>query len=1072
MAESSLSPVASESVATGAIMPLVSLKKHYKISIGIFVTLALLGIPIAWFKGKAYYSATAVVYVSPHFANILQDSKEQEISQYQQFLTQQTGTVGRYDILLAALQKLGEKRFVWQNKDESDRHAAERLQAALVIAAVKDTYLFSVSLESDKKEYLDEIINTIVSTYLEESQKDQILYAAKERLSVLYQQREKLQQIIIEKKKRVQEISKELSITTFVDSSTNPYDALLADSQRAYSDAQRDRMTAEAGLQLFENPNDPGASSSALESIVSDIVYKDQGLHSLKANMYQQRSRLVEQISGLDPRHPLHEQIKKQLAVIEAEVVSATEQLSQVVTRMLLEERRSKVALTKKIEQDLANQISDQKKNSAWFSANYNEALTLNQDIKRFYAQLETVENRISFIELESKAPGFIRVESFARSPEQPVRGGRKKIVIIFVVLGGILGLIVPIIIDILDKRIKTAGQVEKLIGYKPLAALLENAADVSPDIIADQKRRLALALVRERKRSGKQSNLILITAVNNESTVTSLAFDLAMDYQKIGMRSVVVEVNALRPDKRYVTEAINNGIMNMILDPDVSTDQVVSPADDKYPDRISIGMPDGGLLFGYHHLETVLAKIAEDYAIVILDTAPILLSADVEFLVSISDITLLLIAAQSSPPQIKRTIQLLERVDPKVIGFVVTRLQLFKGGGYYSKVYAKPSSTLQPADLAPSDPKLRRTITMKPTRLLYLLHSGNLYGTERMALVTLDGFRKELQPLLFAPPGPVHQAAKELGIESQIFTSASDLLKQLPQFLSDSEKIAVCATGVSHSLIFLMLNLKFRIKNVHLHLVHGGTDERLSYGRKKLLNYLPIKIIAVSNYVRERLQANGVRNQQIKVLENFLPDQQIESAKQRPEFTQTGIKKVIVVSRVDPIKRIDVLLDALNLESSFQSLEIRILGTGWDYERLREQAQKHYPNVNFVGFSENVAEELAASDLLIHLCPVEPFGLAILEAMAAKIPVLLPDQGGASGLIPKLDLNNNALAGLHFKANDPSDLAIQLKYLQSASAEELNLIVNNAHQRLWNHYSSRVRLNDYRELFNQVITL
>jgi len=1071
MAESSLSPVASESVATGAIMPLVSLKKHYKISIGIFVTLVVLGIPIAWFKGKAYYLATAVVYVSPHFANILQDSKEQEISQYQQFLTQQTGTVGRYDILLSALQKLGDKRFVWQNKEESDRHAAERLQAALVIAAVKDTYLFSVSLESDKKEYLDEIINTIVSTYLEESQKDQILYAAKERLSVLYEQREKLQQIIIEKKKRVQEISKELSITTFVDSSTNPYDALLADSQRAYSDAQRDRMTAEAGLLLFENPKDPGASSSALESIVSDIVYKDQGLHSLKANMYQQRSRLVEQISGLDPRHPLHEQIKKQLAVIEAEVVSATEQLSQVVTRMLLEERRSKVALTTKIEQDLANQINEQKKHSAWFSTNYNEALTLNQDIKRFYTQLETVENRISFIELESKAPGFIRVESFARPPEQPVRGGRKKIVIIFFVLGGILGLIVPIIIDILDKRIKTAGQVEKLIGYKPLAALLENDPEVSPNIIADQKRRLALALVRERKRSGKQSNLILLTAVNHESAVTSLAFDLAMDYQKIGMRSVVVEVNALKPDKRYITEAINNGIMNMILDPDITIDQVVSTANDKYPDRISIGMPDGGLLFGYHHLEAVLAKIAEDYAIVILDTAPILFSADVEFLVSISDITLLVIAAQSSPPQIKRTVQLLERIDPKVIGFVVTRLQLFKGGGYYSKVYAKTSTT-QSADIATSQPKLRRTMTMKPTRLLYLLHSGNLYGTERMALVTLDGFRKELQPLLFAPPGPVHQAAKDLGIESQVFNGASDLLKQLPQFLSNSQKIAVCATGVSHSLIFLMLNLRFHLKNVHLHLVHGGTDERLSYGRKKLLNYLPIKIIAVSNYVAERLLANGVRNQQIKVLENFLPDQQIESAKQRSEFTQVGIKKVIVVSRVDPIKRIDVLLDALNLEPSFQSLEIRILGTGWDYERLREQAQKQYPNVNFVGFSENVAEELAASDLLIHLCPVEPFGLAILEAMAAKIPVLLPNQGGAAGLIPQLSLNDNALAGLHFKANDPNDLAIQLKYLQSASADQLNLIVNNAHQRLWSHYSSKARLNDYRELFNQVINL
>ncbi len=118
---------------------------------------------------------------------------------------------------------------------------------------------------------------------------------------------------------------------------------------------------------------------------------------------------------------------------------------------------------------------------------------------------------------------------------------------------------------------------------------------------------------------------------------------------------------------------------------------QVVSPADDQYPDRIAIGFDNEGLLFGYHYLQAALAKIAQSYTMVILDAAPILLSADVEFLASISDVTLLLIAAeQTQPAETKRATQLLERIDPKVISFVVTRLQLFKGGGYYSKVYQK----------------------------------------------------------------------------------------------------------------------------------------------------------------------------------------------------------------------------------------------------------------------------------------------------------------------------------------------------------------------------------------------
>ncbi|UOA09131.1 glycosyltransferase family 4 protein [Methylobacter sp. S3L5C] len=352
----------------------------------------------------------------------------------------------------------------------------------------------------------------------------------------------------------------------------------------------------------------------------------------------------------------------------------------------------------------------------------------------------------------------------------------------------------------------------------------------------------------------------------------------------------------------------------------------------------------------------------------------------------------------------------------------------------------------------------------IKQARLLYLLHSGNLYGTERMALVTLNGLRDELVPLLLAPPGPVHGAAQALGIETYEFSSAWDLFLQLPSLLKNTGHIAVCATGVSHSLLFIVWNSWFRLKNIHLHLVHGGTDERLSYGRKKVLNYLPILLVAVSGYVKERLLIHGVRRQQIRVLENFLPDQQIASAPQRSPFQIDGIRKVLVISRIDPIKRLDLLLDVLDIAPSLQNLDIRVLGTGWDFEKLRERARKNHPNVTFVGFTDQVENELAGSDLLLHLCPTEPFGLAILEAMAARVPVLLPNQGGAAGLIEE------GVSGLHFQANDAHDLARKLSDLQSVNADELNKLASNAHQCLLQKYSGSARLNDYRVLFDKVI--
>ena len=53
---------------------------------------------------------------------------------------------------------------------------------------------------------------------------------------------------------------------------------------------------------------------------------------------------------------------------------------------------------------------------------------------------------------------------------------------------------------------------------------------------------------------------------------------------------------------------------------------------------------------------------------------------------------------------------------------------------------------------------------------LLYSLHSGNLYGTERMALATAQALGPEFQVVIIAPEGPVHAEAQRLGYQTMVF--------------------------------------------------------------------------------------------------------------------------------------------------------------------------------------------------------------------------------------------------------------------------------------------------------------
>jgi glycosyltransferase involved in cell wall biosynthesis len=272
---------------------------------------------------------------------------------------------------------------------------------------------------------------------------------------------------------------------------------------------------------------------------------------------------------------------------------------------------------------------------------------------------------------------------------------------------------------------------------------------------------------------------------------------------------------------------------------------------------------------------------------------------------------------------------------------------------------------------------------------------------------------------------------------------------------------LAFVATGVTHSLACLAWNKLYRRDVVHLHMVHGGTDEALSYGRKRRLNGAPVTFVAVSGFVRERLIANGVAPGQIAVIENFLPDRQIAAAPKRAGFEGPGARRLIVISRVDPIKRLDVLLDALDRHPELNDLSVSIYGTGWQLDEMRARAAATHPNVSFAGFHNEVAGELAQADLLVHTCPEEPFGLAIIEAMAARVPVLVPDSGGAGSLVEE------GVSGFRFAANQAESLAARLCELRGAPAELLNRVVTGAQHALATRFSAHARTNDYRRLLS-----
>lgn len=337
---------------------------------------------------------------------------------------------------------------------------------------------------------------------------------------------------------------------------------------------------------------------------------------------------------------------------------------------------------------------------------------------------------------------------------------------------------------------------------------------------------------------------------------------------------------------------------------------------------------------------------------------------------------------------------------------------------------------------------------------LLYVLYLGNLYGTERMALATASGLSPRFAPLILSPPGPVSRLARERQLEWAPFDGYLGLVRRLDAALASCDEIALLATRFEQSLIFCALNLFRRRKAVHYVVVHGGGGKNV-YWRNRLLAPLPVRFIAVSEFVREELVANGVARERIEVIENFLTRERREAIAPRGAFGPNGVRKVVVLARTVRDKRVGLVLDAVEAQPALSALTFDIYGDGEELESLRRRGRAH-ANVRFLGFDPQVATRLAAYDLLLHTAPREPFGLVVLEAMAAGVPCLVPDAGGPASIV-------SGGAGFTYRASDARDLADRLLRLAEPPPGELDRVVANAARVLRERFSEEAALERYR---------
>jgi succinoglycan biosynthesis transport protein ExoP len=638
-----------------------SLQLHWKLARAVaigFTALAVVYFLVQALLLKAWpaYLAESTVYVQPTPAKVLPSEGGPprwpfDSNTYETYIQQQMLNVSRQDVLIGALHKLNG----FERAGESDQAAARRLVRSLEVTRVGDAYQFSIGARAKDPETAAQIANAVTAAYIESATRDERTGDA-QRLAMLKEEKDRIQSALAADRAEQDTLNSQLGVASLGSTVPDQYDADIAQIRSELDKARTDHDEAEQKFASLDAGHGP--SSAAIDAQADQLIASDPGLVSMKQASNVRRAALISQMANLTPVNPQYKLDEQELVKINGTLEAMMKDLRAKAAARIQVQLRSDLQRTGGVESELNRQLRQMVGAASSATPKLQRSSDLAADNSRLRARYAAVDEQMHNLMLEDSAPAAAYQVSPAVPPLNRSKSGVLRNAVLLLFAGLVFGILAAVSAHKLDPKIYIAADVERALGFQPLAQL-PDFSEVSEGTADEYMLRLASAIEHGRKQ-GNLKNCIF-TGTSPGTGVSTLVNRVGKMLEAMGRSTVLVDATgAQAPDSRPGSDARAGASGREGAQGLVPAHRVSRPT-------------------------ALLQQMVEEtgtgeQSLVLTDTAPLAVSAETEYLARFVDCVLVVVeSGVTTRAQLRDTAATLERLGVGAVGFVLNRVGMAK---------------------------------------------------------------------------------------------------------------------------------------------------------------------------------------------------------------------------------------------------------------------------------------------------------------------------------------------------------------------------------------------------------